>query len=963
MPVGLDRFLDRALKIRPGESTKVGLMALYSASAIGAVVVGRTVRDAMFLTDRSKDDLPLMYILNSIAVAVLSWGYSRIADRLRRDRLNAAVALGWAAVMTAFFFAASANARATAPVLYVAVEAMGALVVIQFWTFAQDVFNAREAKRLFGLIGAGGQVANVVYGFLASSVSRRFGAESLLFLCAVNLVSCGALSWYIGKRFPATTPATVRARARAAPGRLQARQSGGLRALATPHLVTIAAIAVLSALAVNLVDYQFKAAAELNFADNKRELGAFFGRFYGICGAIALAIQMGLTGRVLERFGVLASLLPLPIGLMFGSVGAYLSPSGWAASLAKGSDSIFRYTLNDASMQLLYVPVPAHQRGRAKALIDGILKPFAGIAAGVLLVVLGQKKTVGPTLGGAHADPVTTALIILLVVGWIVLLLRGREEYVRSLLDTLQRRRLDLQSAPINADQATSDALAKVLHGTDALAILHALELLPHVRGRDFGPLVAELLDHRVSSVRAAATDHFAEAADKRYAPKIRERLADRDPWCVASAIGAVCAIEKERALTTVRPFLTDPRPALRAAAVVGLVRHAGINGILEAAEELKRQLNAKSSVERELAASILGALGIPTFYDSLVGFLDDPSLNVRRAAMVAAGRLKSPELVPHLVRKLGRTESAREASLALAAFGPGVEEPLALALSGTDFTLETRRAIPAVLGRIGTKDAADRLQTALDSSDAPLRAAAARALARLMRRRPDVVVRRDVVTKAVTSELAHAEGLVDVQRGLELPMVDRSAPMQTARGEGARLLLALALIEERDRAIARAIIMLELLYPNAGLDVVADNLRSDSASRRANAVEVLDNTVREELKKRLLPLLEDRLSRPSPGHRAPEAWLAQLVTGPHPWIAACAAQLALERNLPGVAPALEKGLESPVAFVRESCAHALSRLAPNEASRALEPLRRDPASSVRRVAEGALVLTRLASA
>ncbi len=956
----IDQLLDRALKIRPGEATKVSLMALYSASAIGAVVVGRTARDTLFLADRSKDDLPLMYILNSVAVALLSWGYSRFADRMRRDRLNVMVAAGWALVMVAFYFGVVLAPKAASAALYVGVEAMGSLVVIQFWTFAQDVFNAREAKRLFGIIGAGGQLANVIYGVLASGLSKRFGVESLLFLCAANLLACGALAWYVGRKYPAAAPPQTKPRAAAAGG--AATKSGpGLKALATPHLMAIAGIAVLSALAVNLVDYQFKAAAERSITD-RRELGAYFGQFYAICGALALAIQMGVTGRMLERFGVLASLLPLPIGLVLGSVFAMVWPHRWVTSLAKGSDSIFRYTLNDASMQLLYVPVPQHLRGRAKALIDGILKPFAGVAAGLLLVVLGHKANLGTAEVGSP-DTITTGLIVLLVAGWIFLLLRGRREYVQSLLDTLQRRRLDLHSTGLRTDQATTDALAKVLRSDDALAILHAMELLQHVRGRDFGPLVAELLDHRVSSIRAAATDHFSEHADTRYADKIRERLKDRDPWCVASAIGALCAIEKERALPVVKPFLSDPRPAIRAAAVVGLVRHAGINGILEAAEELKRQLNAENVIERELAANILGALGIPTFYDALYRFLEDPNPAVRRAALLAAGRLKSPELVPHLVRNLDRTDTAREAAIALAAFGPGIEESLGKAMASVEFGLETRRLIPAVLGRIGSKDAADRLQAALESSDPPLRAAAARALARVMRRRQDVAVKRETVTKALLAELAHAEQLIDVQRGLELPSTDRHQQVKTARVEGARDLLALALREERDRCIERAIILLQLLYPAAGLDVVADNLRSDSPARRANAVEVIDNTVRDELKKRLLPLLEDRTMRPVIVPRSAEDWVNELLFGPHAWIAACAAQYALERNLSGSVSALARGLSSPTGYVRESCVHALARLAPEKAGDLLLPLKDDPVPAVRRAAEDALLLTRLASA
>ena len=111
----MDRVLDRALKIRVGEGPKVAFMAMYAANAIGAVVVGRTVRDTLFLADRTRDDLPLMYIINSIAVALLSWGYARIADGMRRDRLNALVAAGWGVVMVAFYGAATVSTKTTAP--------------------------------------------------------------------------------------------------------------------------------------------------------------------------------------------------------------------------------------------------------------------------------------------------------------------------------------------------------------------------------------------------------------------------------------------------------------------------------------------------------------------------------------------------------------------------------------------------------------------------------------------------------------------------------------------------------------------------------------------------------------------------------------------------------------------------------------------------------------------------------
>jgi len=66
--------------------------------------------------------------------------------------------------------------------------------VIQFWTMANDVFHAREAKRLFGLVGAGGTLANVVFGLLVSRYARRVGAPNLLWLMVVQLASCALLA-------------------------------------------------------------------------------------------------------------------------------------------------------------------------------------------------------------------------------------------------------------------------------------------------------------------------------------------------------------------------------------------------------------------------------------------------------------------------------------------------------------------------------------------------------------------------------------------------------------------------------------------------------------------------------------------------------------------------------------------------------------------------------------------------
>ncbi|HMC33758.1 MAG TPA: Npt1/Npt2 family nucleotide transporter, partial [Myxococcales bacterium] len=460
------RALEAGLLIRPGERRRVALMSLYAANAIGAVVIGHSVRDALYLSNRPARGLAGMYIWSSIAIVLVSWFYARIADRLPRGLLNAASAIGCAALGAALWAILTVtDAVWVYAALYIFVEAMGSLVVIQFWTLANDVFHAREAKRLFGLIGGGGTLANVIFGLLVGRYAQVIGAQNLLLVMVAQLAICAGLA-QAGSRTAAAGALVLRSRpVRKAPVISRA----GLTFLSNKHLTIVALIGAVSAAAVTIVDFQFKLSAAAVLDQN--DLAGYFGRFYGICGGVALAVQIWVTGRLLERYGILASLLPLPLGLALGSgaSAASATPGLFVSSLAKGSDTIFRYTINDASMQLLYVPVAPHVRGRAKAFIDGVLKPTSVALAGAVLLFYKQS--------GGRGRPLTAAVLVL-VGTWVWLLTRARGEYVRSLVESLERRRLDLSSSQFSRlNEGTMRALRTALGGEPA-TVLHALTLV-----------------------------------------------------------------------------------------------------------------------------------------------------------------------------------------------------------------------------------------------------------------------------------------------------------------------------------------------------------------------------------------------------------------------------------------------------------------------------------------------------
>src|SRR6185295_16313952 len=62
---------------------------------------------------------------------------------------------------------------------YVFGQILGVLLISQFWTVANDVYDARQAKRLFGFIGAGASLGGFAGAGVVAVVVHEVGINSL----------------------------------------------------------------------------------------------------------------------------------------------------------------------------------------------------------------------------------------------------------------------------------------------------------------------------------------------------------------------------------------------------------------------------------------------------------------------------------------------------------------------------------------------------------------------------------------------------------------------------------------------------------------------------------------------------------------------------------------------------------------------------------------------------------------
>jgi len=314
---------------------------------------------------------------------------------------------------------------------------------------------------------------------------------------------------------------------------------------------------------------------------------------------------------------------------------------------------------------------------------------------------------------------------------------------------------------------------------------------------------------------------------------------------------------------------------------------------------------------------------------------------------------------MPALLRRLAPREPARAAAEALAAWGAGAEPGLAGLLGDRAQEPPLRCRASWALGRIGTPAAVHILLRHVDAEDDSIRNAVHGALARTALRHPETPIDRDRLARVLRVELELAWRALAAAEALGLPEGD--GPPPAGREAAARHLLAGALREKVARAVDRALLLCRVLRPDGDLDLARERLSDGSSDRRAAALELVDALLDGSLRRRLVPLLDDR---PRAGRLrdaealyatprlAPEAWLAELLRDESPWLLAAACHAAGELRIAGAAPRVRELLAHRAPYVREAALAAVARLLPaEEAAVAARALAADPFEPARQLA------------
>ncbi|WP_275097858.1 NTP/NDP exchange transporter [Sedimenticola hydrogenitrophicus] len=372
-------LLLKSVQVEPAEVTALLWSFSYFFALLCAYYIVRPMRDEMGILG-GVENLQWLFtgtlIAMSAAVPLFGW----VSSRFPRRRFLPYVYGFFILVMLLFYLLMDEQraSPAVARAFFIWASVFNLFVVSVFWSFMADIYNNRQARRLFGFIAAGGTVGALAGPALTTLLVQPLGARNLL------LVSALLLSWAIiciarlsawSEAHPADDRTADDGTATAAaddPLLGGSIWAGITLVVRSPYLL---GICLLMLLFTTLATFLYLMQAQIvrdAFGDSAQRTAVFAAIDLAVNG-LTLMLQLFLTSRLIKWFGlaVVLSLVPLLLAAGFALLG--LAPVLLVLLLVQIIRRAGNYAIMRPAREMLYVVLTREEKYKAKNLIDTVV--------------------------------------------------------------------------------------------------------------------------------------------------------------------------------------------------------------------------------------------------------------------------------------------------------------------------------------------------------------------------------------------------------------------------------------------------------------------------------------------------------------------------------------------------------------------------------------------------------------
>lgn len=635
------------LNVKPSESALVRqLFTIQFFLGIGTAFLF-TSSLTMFLSSYEVKILPVSYILAACLLFIFNRIYSFLDERLTSPKLMKVV-IGFSAFSILFFWVLLNFFPFKQLPLIVAGWYMiiYMLVGYAFWGMASIIFNVRESKRLFSIVGAGDIPAKMLGYFSVTAMTPVVGVKNLLSVSVISFL----VAWVFLKRFQ-TKGLMVEADPNAPsyghdkPGH-SIHTSGFVTKFFDNRLVfSIALLSLVSYVVFSFIDFTFLSDIKTKFHKGD-QIAIFIGIFFAVGRLLAIAIKLLFSSRMISRIGLANALLVTPLLLFIIDIFIIISGDRFISHLYIFGfmvllTEILRSALQEPVFFILFQPLKPHDRLRGHLVAKGHTLPFALLGVGAFLVFYFKQNPELPIIS------VGQWLIALLLL-WVASVFIIKKQYRHTLVDSLKKGYFTGAELFLN-DPAVISLLLSKTEIKKPLEVIHSLNLLERSGYTNVFKLLLKHLGSSIPEIREYVTGRIIANNMTSALPIIRQQLEQNSNQRLQpKLIQAYYFLNKEIGRNG-QPNFQDLTAWQKKAAMEGLLNRREEETEKLVLETLK-EMSGGSLEDKLVALNVIFDCECDNYSEVLDKLLEDVQPEVYKKAIEAAGKVKNYQLLPRVV-------------------------------------------------------------------------------------------------------------------------------------------------------------------------------------------------------------------------------------------------------------------------------------------------------------------------
>jgi hypothetical protein len=690
-----------------------------------------------------------------------------------------------------------------------------AVLLLSFWGIFGRLFNFRQSKRIIGWIDTGQLIAAIIATLIVIPFTTQLikQTSNYLLLCAISIAVVSILmfvisiTFTISKNDPREFGVTVR------------RESRLTKIFSDQYIVLMSVFLLISMVMFVLSQYSFQTLVKEQYP-NERDLTNFNSFFIGTVYGLSLFMQTFVNQKIISNYGLRISLFILPIVMIIFSIaslftGSYfgfeksIAPTGFIyfflfVSLSRLFNWIVRESLETPVFKLFFIPLDSKLRFSIQSKVEGVVNEGARFVGGALIFGLAFV----PFFSIIH---ISIFLIVLACIYFFV---------VNKLYNGYRNKiRLKLESSDVELEKLEK-GYAQITNR------LENMLMIPIASKAVFSYKLLEKINAAQVPVWANSLMKNENDAAKHYA---QERMNELKGLSVSDQY--VIRMDESRIGTSDKNVLTKLD--------LQMMFESGGDITKSRIQKLTRSTNGN---DRHYAAELLLHTSKDECTSFLIELLNDTEPKVRHTAIKTSIKKNNPEVINAVIENLGNPVFSNQAMNALVLIGQDTLTALDSSFYRSGQSTQMMLRVIQVIGRIGGQRAREILWSKIDYPN-------------------KIVVSQVLLSLGECGFKAGISQITRIKYAIESDIADISwnlSAIQEVGDEGFSQQIKSTLRWEIQNDIEHIYMLLTMLYDTRSIQLVKENIDSGTAEGITYAIELLDVFLSEQLKQRVIPLLDD---------------------------------------------------------------------------------------------------------